>query len=250
MTAAHVAVFRVLERHPGLRVLLAHGGGTLPAVRGRLRQGLRRPRRGQGAQPRRAGRVAAPGSPATRLTHVPVCSRDLIRYAGADLCCWARTARFLAGAVRRLRSRRGPDLRRPGGQAARVSAAAAGRPDLRPLFRPGQCVCVCVCVVYLCVFGVVVCVCALRVFRRTTNRDGFARSGGWHRLGPDNDAARAERAARLRRGIFMTPPRYMARVGRAGCPWCRRGSVTLRRPSADPGRRPPPRAAAGARDVG
>ena len=27
----------VLERHPGLRVLLAHGGGALPALRGRLR---------------------------------------------------------------------------------------------------------------------------------------------------------------------------------------------------------------------
>jgi aminocarboxymuconate-semialdehyde decarboxylase len=38
ITAAHIAVSGVLERHPGLRVLLAHGGGALPVVRGRLRR--------------------------------------------------------------------------------------------------------------------------------------------------------------------------------------------------------------------
>lgn len=38
ITAAHIAVAGVLERFPGLRVLLAHGGGALPIVRGRLRR--------------------------------------------------------------------------------------------------------------------------------------------------------------------------------------------------------------------
>jgi len=38
VTAAHMAVAGVLERYPGLRVVLAHGGGALPAVRGRLRR--------------------------------------------------------------------------------------------------------------------------------------------------------------------------------------------------------------------
>ncbi|MEJ2292464.1 MAG: amidohydrolase family protein [Deinococcales bacterium] len=37
VTAAHMVVAGVLERHPGLRVLLAHGGGALLALRGRLR---------------------------------------------------------------------------------------------------------------------------------------------------------------------------------------------------------------------
>jgi aminocarboxymuconate-semialdehyde decarboxylase len=37
IAAAHMAMAGVLERHPGLRVLLAHGGGALPALRGRLR---------------------------------------------------------------------------------------------------------------------------------------------------------------------------------------------------------------------
>ena len=36
-TAAHIVVAGVMERHPELRVLLAHGGGALLAVRGRMR---------------------------------------------------------------------------------------------------------------------------------------------------------------------------------------------------------------------
>jgi aminocarboxymuconate-semialdehyde decarboxylase len=36
VTAAHMLASGVLDRHPGLRVLLAHGGGVLPALRGRL----------------------------------------------------------------------------------------------------------------------------------------------------------------------------------------------------------------------
>jgi aminocarboxymuconate-semialdehyde decarboxylase len=36
VTAAHLTVSGVLERHPGLRILLAHGGGALLALRGRL----------------------------------------------------------------------------------------------------------------------------------------------------------------------------------------------------------------------
>jgi aminocarboxymuconate-semialdehyde decarboxylase len=36
VTAAHMIGAGVLDDHPGLRVLLAHGGGVLPALRGRL----------------------------------------------------------------------------------------------------------------------------------------------------------------------------------------------------------------------
>jgi aminocarboxymuconate-semialdehyde decarboxylase len=38
VTAAHLITAGVLERHPGLRILLAHGGGGLHALRGRLRR--------------------------------------------------------------------------------------------------------------------------------------------------------------------------------------------------------------------
>ena len=39
LTAAHMVMSGVMERHPDLRVLLAHGGGALPVLRGRLRHG-------------------------------------------------------------------------------------------------------------------------------------------------------------------------------------------------------------------
>ena len=41
IAGAHLVLAGVLERHPGLRVLLAHGGGALPAVCGRLAHGQR-----------------------------------------------------------------------------------------------------------------------------------------------------------------------------------------------------------------
>ena len=37
VTAAHLVMTGTMERHPGLRVLLAHGGGTILLLRGRLR---------------------------------------------------------------------------------------------------------------------------------------------------------------------------------------------------------------------
>ena len=38
IAATHLVMAGVLERHPGLKILLAHGGGALWAVRGRLRR--------------------------------------------------------------------------------------------------------------------------------------------------------------------------------------------------------------------
>jgi aminocarboxymuconate-semialdehyde decarboxylase len=83
VTAAHIAVAGVLERLPGLRVLLAHGGGALPVLRGRLR-------RAHAVRPEAAERT--PAGPDTSLrrfyydtvTHDADLLADLIRYAGPE----------------------------------------------------------------------------------------------------------------------------------------------------------------------
>jgi aminocarboxymuconate-semialdehyde decarboxylase len=83
ITAAHIAVAGVLERYPGLRVLLAHGGGALPVVRGRLRRAFSM------REEARARSQAGPDESLRRfyydtVTHDPGLLADLIRYAGAE----------------------------------------------------------------------------------------------------------------------------------------------------------------------
>jgi aminocarboxymuconate-semialdehyde decarboxylase len=66
IAAAHLVMAGVLERHPALKIVLAHGGGALWAVRGaapaRPRAGPRRP----GPVARDPGRVAGPAVPRHR----------------------------------------------------------------------------------------------------------------------------------------------------------------------------------------
>jgi aminocarboxymuconate-semialdehyde decarboxylase len=82
-TAAHMVVAGVMERHPDLRVLLAHGGGALLAVRGRMRHA-------HGFQPQAAARLGESPEDSIRrfyfdtLTHDDQLLRALIDYAGAD----------------------------------------------------------------------------------------------------------------------------------------------------------------------
>jgi aminocarboxymuconate-semialdehyde decarboxylase len=82
-TAAHMVVAGVMERHPELRVLLAHGGGALLAVRGRMR-------RAHGFQPQARSRLSESPDDSIRrfyfdtLTHDEALLRALIEYAGPD----------------------------------------------------------------------------------------------------------------------------------------------------------------------
>jgi aminocarboxymuconate-semialdehyde decarboxylase len=82
-TAAHMVVAGVMERHPKLRVLLAHGGGALLAVRGRMRHA-------HGFQPQARSRLGESPDDSLRrfyfdtLTHDEALLRALIDYAGAD----------------------------------------------------------------------------------------------------------------------------------------------------------------------
>ena len=73
----------VLERHPDLRVLLAHGGGTVLALRGRLRHAH------EHLAPARA-RLGEPVEASLRrlyfdtVTHDPALLHALVEFAGAD----------------------------------------------------------------------------------------------------------------------------------------------------------------------
>jgi aminocarboxymuconate-semialdehyde decarboxylase len=72
-----------LERHPGLRVLLAHGGGALLALRGRLRHA-------HSFQPQARARLGeSPEQSIRRLhfdtvTHDPELLRALVEFVGPE----------------------------------------------------------------------------------------------------------------------------------------------------------------------
>jgi aminocarboxymuconate-semialdehyde decarboxylase len=82
-TAAHMVMAGVMERHAGLRVLLAHGGGALLSLRGRLRHA-------HSFQPQARAKLREPPDDSIRrfyfdtLTHDEALLRALIDYAGAD----------------------------------------------------------------------------------------------------------------------------------------------------------------------
>jgi aminocarboxymuconate-semialdehyde decarboxylase len=83
IAAAHMVLAGVLERHPDLRVLLAHGGGALAALRGRIRHGW-------SFQPQARARLREDPEASFKrffydtVTHDPAVLRDLVAFAGAD----------------------------------------------------------------------------------------------------------------------------------------------------------------------
>jgi len=83
LTAAHMVLGGVIERHPGLKVLLAHGGGAILALRGRLRHG-------QEAIAAAGARSGEPADVAIKrflfdtVTHDPALLRVLVEAVGAD----------------------------------------------------------------------------------------------------------------------------------------------------------------------
>jgi aminocarboxymuconate-semialdehyde decarboxylase len=83
VAAAHIAMAGVLERFPGLRVLLAHAGGALPVLRGRLRHAY-------AVRPEAGARTAEGPDAALRrfyydsVTHDRDLLADLVRYAGSQ----------------------------------------------------------------------------------------------------------------------------------------------------------------------
>jgi aminocarboxymuconate-semialdehyde decarboxylase len=83
ITAAHLTAAGVLERYPRLSILLAHGGGAVQAVRGRLRQAH------AVRAEARAGSAAGPDTSLRRfyfdsLVHDQAILADLVAFAGAE----------------------------------------------------------------------------------------------------------------------------------------------------------------------
>jgi aminocarboxymuconate-semialdehyde decarboxylase len=83
ITAAQMVMAGVMERHPRLRVVLAHGGGALPWLRGRLRHAHEAIAAAQ-------TRLREPPEASIRrfyfdtVTHDPAVLRALAEFAGAD----------------------------------------------------------------------------------------------------------------------------------------------------------------------
>lgn len=83
ITAAHMVMAGVLERHPDLRVLLAHAGGAILALRGRLRHS-------HTFQPDARARLAESPVDSIRrfyldtVTHDETLLRAVIEFAGAE----------------------------------------------------------------------------------------------------------------------------------------------------------------------
>jgi aminocarboxymuconate-semialdehyde decarboxylase len=83
VTAAHMVMAGVMERYPRLRLLLAHGGGAVLALRGRLQHA-------HGFQPQARSRLSGSPEESLRrfhydtLTHDHELLRALVEFAGAE----------------------------------------------------------------------------------------------------------------------------------------------------------------------
>jgi len=130
IAAAHMAMAGVLDRHPRLRVLLAHGGGALPVVRGRLRRAF-------AVRPEARARLTSGPDTALRrfyydtVTHDHDLLADLARYAGPGQLLLGSDRPFDMGTdhpvdeVRALRLGDGEELVL-GGNAARLLGIPGG----------------------------------------------------------------------------------------------------------------------------
>jgi aminocarboxymuconate-semialdehyde decarboxylase len=130
VTAAHMAMAGVLERFPRLRVLLAHAGGALPVLRGRLRHAFT-------ARPEAAARLTEGPDASLRrfyydtVTHDRDVLADLVRYAGSRQVLLGSDRPFDMGSygcvaeVRALGLDGGTELIL-GGNAARLLGLPAG----------------------------------------------------------------------------------------------------------------------------
>jgi aminocarboxymuconate-semialdehyde decarboxylase len=123
VTAAHLTLTGTMERHPGLNVLLAHGGGAIMALRGRLRHA-------HSFQPEARSRLKESPEDSLRrflydsVVHDPGLVRALVETVGADRVVVGSDHPFDMGDLRPADTVRAAGLD-PADEAAVLSANAA-----------------------------------------------------------------------------------------------------------------------------
>jgi aminocarboxymuconate-semialdehyde decarboxylase len=124
VTAAHLVMTGTMERHPGLRVLLAHGGGAILALRGRLRHA-------HSFQPQARSRLRESPEASLRrffydtVVHDPGLLHALVDTVGADRVVLGSDHPFDMGDLRPADTVRAAGLA-PADEAAVLGGNAAG----------------------------------------------------------------------------------------------------------------------------
>ena len=128
ITAAHLVMTGTMERHPGLKVVLAHGGGAILTLRGRLRHA-------HSFQPQARSRLRESPDESLRrfhydtVVHDPALLRALVGTVGADRVVLGSDHPFDMGDLRPAESVRSAELA-PGDEAAVLGGNAARLLDL------------------------------------------------------------------------------------------------------------------------
>jgi aminocarboxymuconate-semialdehyde decarboxylase len=123
VTAAHLVMTGTMERHPSLRVLLAHGGGAILALRGRLRHA-------HSFQPQARSRLGESPEDSLRrfhydtVVHDAALLRSLVETVGADRVLLGSDHPFDMGDLRPADSVRAAGLQ-PADEAAVLGGNAA-----------------------------------------------------------------------------------------------------------------------------
>jgi len=137
IAAAQLVTTGLLARHPGLKVLLAHGGGALLALRGRLRRAFAvRPEA-------RADTMSEPDAQLRQLyfdslTHDRALLADLVAYAGPEHVLLGSDRPFDMGSeqpvddIRALRLSQADEQLLLGGNAARLLQCQGDSPRQPP----------------------------------------------------------------------------------------------------------------------
>jgi aminocarboxymuconate-semialdehyde decarboxylase len=124
VTAAHLVMTGTMERHPGLRIMLAHGGGAILALRGRLRHA-------HSFQPQARARLTEPPEASLRrflydtVVHDPGLLRALVETVGAEHVLCGSDHPFDMGDLRPADTVRAAGLE-PAAEAAVLGGNAAG----------------------------------------------------------------------------------------------------------------------------